>query len=340
VCLAASICESRALPGTLNVNNDNADVPESVASGSSAATVLAGNRGHSATPVLHDATNTPSQPDNETLGCSDDSGSETDSRRAKKQKGKKKDKGKGVYRRPVYEKSEYEKERDANIARNKAILAKLNEEWEERLKVSSKGVKRPAGKVGQPSRVPHDRVSPQAARLVDLCNGVSDINIPFVSPAERTVPDNSSTTSTDVPPTTTTCRDGVDSPGSAFDTLFAQSEEPGNPHMTVENQPVVSASGTDKMDDTVTPVTPTPSKTVAPAQLGPGVSCLNRKPSDASTWPSWLSNAMEYLKGVSTSPEWVALVTKLVVFEEAIGFSNTVSLMGYSRTFKTLIPST
>jgi hypothetical protein len=155
------VCQSCALPGTIIVKDDNSKITNL-----EAIDIPHTTRGCSTACVPGDAENNPGQPDNETLGQSDNSGSEAESGCAKKQKWKKKDKGKGVDWRPGYEKSEYEKERDANIARNKAILVKLNAEWEEHLKLPAKGDKRVAKKVGEPSGVPCDPVS--SARSVDL----------------------------------------------------------------------------------------------------------------------------------------------------------------------------
>jgi len=89
--------------------------------------------------------NKPSPCEDEPSCLGEDGKSETSS---KKRVGGKKDKSEGVDRR-----SDYEQERDENIARNKKVLAKLNEEWKERLAKSSKDKTRTMGELsGTPSR--------------------------------------------------------------------------------------------------------------------------------------------------------------------------------------------
>ena len=46
---------------------------------------------------------------------------------------------------------------------------------------------------------------------------------------------------------------------------------------------------------------------------------------DATGWPAWLCAAVDYFKGISTSPEWVELVEKWVSFEAHLSFPSTVS---------------
>jgi hypothetical protein len=155
--------------------------------------------------------------------------------------------------------------------------------------------------------------------------GVSCIDTKFLSLVERAVPGDSSMTSTEAPPTAISGCDGVESPDTTFAALFTESKKPSDPHMTVIIQPQAanSASGTNEMDITITP-----SDTAPLPHLGPRVTCLGHKLSNTSTWPSWLLNAVDYLKGISMLTKWVTLITKLVVFEEAVGFTSTVSLAG------------
>lgn len=46
---------------------------------------------------------------------------------------------------------------------------------------------------------------------------------------------------------------------------------------------------------------------------------------DATGWPAWLCAAVDYFKGISSSPEWVELVEKWVSFEAHLSFPSTVS---------------
>jgi hypothetical protein len=46
---------------------------------------------------------------------------------------------------------------------------------------------------------------------------------------------------------------------------------------------------------------------------------------DATGWPAWLCAAVDYFKGISTSPEWIELVEKWVAFEAHLSFPSTVS---------------
>ena len=60
---------------------------------------------------------------------------------------------------------------------------------------------------------------------------------------------------------------------------------------------------------------------------------------DATGWPAWLCSAVDYFKGVSTSPEWVELVEKWVLFEAHLSFPSSVSTydtVQSSRVYTTL----
>jgi hypothetical protein len=49
--------------------------------------------------------------------------------------------------------------------------------------------------------------------------------------------------------------------------------------------------------------------------------------SNKAMWPSWLVAGMNYLEGVSTSSEWVALLSKFIILEGSLAFSTTVGLI-------------
>jgi hypothetical protein len=155
-----------------------------------------------------------------------------------------------------------------------------------------------------------------------------DANIDFVSsrPAgsgalkhsQTTDADTSATEAhdTDTPATETPKTPGsTNSLGADFGALFADSGKLDSGPTGVEDEAA-------------------PSETASVVQLG-GVP-LDLTHFNTDTWPSWLSSAVDYLKGISTSPEWVALITKLVVFEEVLGFSNTVSLVQSYNVFRFL----
>lgn len=310
-CLAANICQSRAFPGTITVRDHNGEISDSVAPGAGNPAVPL-HTTHDQ-PVPRNAKNTPSQCDDEILCQSDDSMSETDFGMAKKWVGRKKNKGKGVNQR-----SEYERERDENIARNKAILTTLNEEWKGCLNTGM------PGKTGEPSDT--IRTSGSSTRFVDL------LYLCFSKLIWNLGSDAPLTTSRDALPTAIFATPAQNAPDSTFDTLFMESEKAGNPNATVVHQPTVGVSGTDEVDGTVTL-----SETIPLLQIELGVSWLDRRISDAICWPSWLSSAVKYLKGISMSPEWVALVTKLVDFEEVLGFHNMVSLISCRNALRTLM---
>lgn len=53
--------------------------------------------------------------------------------------------------------------------------------------------------------------------------------------------------------------------------------------------------------------------------------------SDKALWPSWLHSAITYLTEISEAPQWIALVTKLLILERGLDFpTNTVSAINYA----------
>jgi hypothetical protein len=236
-------------------------------------------------------------------------------------KGKQKGKEKAVDLR-----SDYEKQRDANIAKNKAILEKLDVEWEVRLKnMNWSSLARPI-------------LSSRLVKPLHCCYAIVDANIDVVSSGsdENRVLEHSPTTemvalaidntpeidtsATDnTPEMDTSAADNMPSStgclGSGFDGLFSGSG-------TLDSRP------TDAEGEV------TPSKTASAAK--PGAVPLDLTLFNTGAWPPWLSNGVEYLKGISSSPEWVALITKLVAFEEILGFCNTVSLTQSCNMFRFL----
>jgi hypothetical protein len=119
----------------------------------------------------------------------------------------------------------------------------------------------------------------------------------------------------DTPPTEaheTPC--SADTPSTDFGALFAKSGMSDSVPAGIE-------------DDA------TPSDTAARAVAQPGADLTLY---NTGIWPSWLSKAMDYLKGISTSPEWVTLITKLVAFEEVLGFPSSASLIHCYNVFRIL----
>jgi hypothetical protein len=294
---AMTVCKHRALPGT--TDDEDIELPDDPTSrGSSPALLRHVNRGNGGEVET-------------------DAGTSMDSKRKKKGKEK-----------AVDSRSDYEKEWDKNITRNKAILKKLDAEWK--------------------SRLPNlDHSSPLfTSRLVNALlryYAAVDANIDFNSSdlGESTRLGHSPTPEMDASatdPKTDTLATDPKTDTSATDSMpgagtSATDDMPGTPSSLSSGFSSLF-SGTGTLDSTDAKGEVTPSET--PSAAKPRTVPRDLTLSNTGAWPPWLSNAVEYLKGISSSPEWVALIMKLVAFEAALGFCNTVSLIQSCNVFRFL----